>query len=207
MSRITTTIAILTAALTLTLGGVGCGSDDPVAATVPVASPRAELLEAKRLEPTPSVVVEPELELALDARFEAPAAHVPAPVAAPAVVAPVVRLKVLRGGVGTGIAQRELEDARVDFDRWDEAVFAHVTVQNLESPTTIKMVWRRDGELSSVVTLPVGVSPRWRTWSKKSLRGWDVGSWQVDVYDANDQLQQTLNFDVHEGHPSEDEGC
>ena len=73
---------------------------------------------------------------------------------------------------------------------------AWVSVNNPEAPTKITMVWRRDGKVRSKVNLKVGVSPRWRTWSRSSIREYDAGEWTVEIYDEQNHLLDTIDFTI-----------
>ena len=65
--------------------------------------------------------------------------------------------------------------------------------------STITMVWKKEGQTKLSVTLPVGHSWGWKTWSKKGIGAKDAGHWTVDVLDANEQLLETLSFNVDAG--------
>lgn len=77
-----------------------------------------------------------------------------------------------------------------------EVVWAWIAVKNAGDEAPVTMIWRRDGVVRSRMTLNVGKSPRWRTWSRKTLRSNDAGHWTVDVMGPMDEHLQTLTFEV-----------
>lgn len=191
-------IASICAALALLAALPACGSDAPQAAPVAPSRP-AVVVSSTTPPPQPAA---------------APASHAatPAPRAQDAPEPSRARpLEVVQATAARGVSDRTPVGADNAFSVRSGVVYAHVTLRNMEEPTEVQMVWKRDGEVSSSVTLPVGTSPRWRTWSQKRLRAWDAGAWTVEILDAQGDLLHTLRFDVHEapaGHDDEgEEGC
>ncbi len=125
------------------------------------------------------------------------AAPAPAPVVAAAGV-PVVPapLAVAAGKLATAVEAREPIGAAAEFDTSVGALYAWVKVKNLGEASTITMVWKKNGKTKLAVTLPVGHSYGWKTWSKKGIGKNDAGVWTVEVSDANGVLLQTLGATV-----------
>ena len=121
----------------------------------------------------------------------APAAAVAgAPAALPAPLA------VTAGKLAPAVEAREPIGAAAEFDTSVGALYAWVKVKNLGEASTITMVWKKNGKTKLAVTLPVGHSYGWKTWSKKGIGKNDAGLWTVDVQDANGAVLQTLSVKV-----------
>ncbi|MFO0744530.1 MAG: DUF2914 domain-containing protein [Myxococcota bacterium] len=126
----------------------------------------------------------------------------PAPTAVAAVLSGATQAalpaqKVVAGAIALGIDKREAVGQAGAFQPSVGAVYAWVKVRNMApEATTITMVWKKDGHKKLSVTLPVGHSWGWKTWSKKGITEKDIGHWTVEVLDAKEQLLDTLAFDV-----------
>jgi len=125
----------------------------------------------------------------------APAVAAPAAPAAPAATS----LAVTGKAVAIGVDKRQPQGAGQAFDPSVGALYAWVKVKNLGDASTITMVWKREGKKKLSVTLPVGRSYGWHTWSKKGIGDKDVGAWTVDVLDPSGALLDTLAFEVKAG--------
>jgi hypothetical protein len=63
--------------------------------------------------------------------------------------------------------------------------------------TFIEHKWYRRDELITIKRLTLR-PPSWATYSSIQLREADKGPWRVEIWDARDQLTQTLRFSVTE---------
>lgn len=97
---------------------------------------------------------------------------------------------------GTGIANRQLVGEGARFEATGGRVYARVVIDNPGDETTVAMVWRRDGRVVQSLPVTVGHSPRWRTWSYKTMRRGDVGRWTVEVHDVEGTVIASAAFDV-----------
>ena len=121
----------------------------------------------------------------------------PDPVVAPAVAAPAKKAPVVTAqAIAIGVDKRNPIGEGSAFDTKVGALYAWVKVKNLGEPTTITMVWKKEGKKKLSATLPVGHAWGWKTWSKKGIAAKDAGAWTVEVLSADGQLLQTLAFDV-----------
>jgi hypothetical protein len=77
-----------------------------------------------------------------------------------------------------------------------DVAWAWVAVKNSGDSQPATMVWTRDGQIRSRLTLEIGSSPRWRTWSRRTMRASDVGAWRVEVQDGQGQVLHTMRFEV-----------
>jgi len=125
-----------------------------------------------------------------------PQATVPAEPMATALPSPAGSVEIVEAVTAHHVdrQQRMPTDVSERFGPADEHVWAFVKVRNRTEPTHITMIWKHQGRVFSRKTLRVGTSPRWRTWSRISLRGRGPGQWMVEVRSADDQLLKQLPF-------------
>ncbi|MBH25007.1 MAG: hypothetical protein CMH57_11235 [Myxococcales bacterium] len=162
--------------------------EEPGAVTPEVIRPRADVVIPKKLE---------------EARPQATAtprkATRPQKAAQPRKVEelPPSQLKVIDSTMAIDVIKRTPLGAGDTFSTDDEVLWAWVRVRNDgEHTRAIKMVWKHDGEVKSNVTLDVGVSKGWRTWSKKSITERDAGLWTVEVFSPEGEVLDTMKFEV-----------
>lgn len=104
-------------------------------------------------------------------------------------------VQVVDFAIGTGVERRVLTGAADRFPLDTARVYAHLTLQS-PIETTVEVVWKRGDTEVQRLTLAVGASTRWRTWSYRTLRPRDAGRWSVEVYDADGAMLDLLAFDV-----------
>ena len=105
-------------------------------------------------------------------------------------------LEIVDDAIATGVVKREPVGVSAHFGDDAGVLWAWVQVRNLKAPSQVTMVWRHEGEVRSRVTLDVGVSPRWRTWSRKSVGAKDHGEWTVEVLSPDGETLRTLKFEL-----------
>lgn len=98
--------------------------------------------------------------------------------------------------LGSAIADRDLVGEATRFEADGGRIYARLVVDNPGPEATLTMVWRRDGHVVQSLPVTVGHSPRWRTWSYKTLREADVGRWTVEVQDAEGTPIAEAAFEV-----------
>ena len=122
--------------------------------------------------------------------------------AAPAVsVVAAPQFKVVDGAIALHVVERNPDGTSDAFKPSVGALYAWVKVRNTGEDSTITMVWKKEGKTKMRVTLPVGHSWGWKTWSKKGIGDKDAGHWTIEVLDAQEQLLETLAFTVDAGAP------
>jgi hypothetical protein len=102
------------------------------------------------------------------------------------------RLSVTDYGVGTGVADRQLQGQGDRFLDGSSIVF-WTRVVGGEDGERIRHVWIRDGEEVLSVGLTLG-GPHWRTHSRKTLHEGSTGDWTVEARDAEDRVLATASF-------------
>ncbi len=105
-------------------------------------------------------------------------------------------LEVVDNAMATAIKDREPVGVADHFTTDDKVLWAWIKVKNHKDPSQITMVWRHEGKERSRITLDVGTSPRWRTWSRKSIGKNDTGKWTLHIYAPNGDTLYHMNFRV-----------
>ncbi len=196
------------------LVAVACSGDAPdarPAAPVVHASPATRASDGA---PAPRVTLPPIAAVteAAPARVEE-AAPEPAPAASPAPAAEVPRvtarrpvlarsdgeLAIVEGVFATGVEDRLPTGVASHFGQDVGKVWAWVRVKNSGAPTQIQMVWKHDGKVRSRMTLDVGTSSGWRTWSRKAIKARDVGRWTVEIQGPAGEVLDVMTFDISAG--------
>lgn len=187
--------SLLTLAAILAVANSACSRDVPTVEQAPATVVPSSERAVGELAPW-NVAPQPRVEAApVTARIEIPPAK---PVSkGPKLNGPASTLRVVEATMASSVEARAPLGSDLDFTADGSRVWAWVSVQNRDEPTTVDMIWKRDGEKINTVTLKVGLSRGWRTWSYRTLRGWDVGHWSVEVVDAEGNLLRELRFDVH----------
>ncbi|MGM0576167.1 MAG: DUF2914 domain-containing protein [Myxococcota bacterium] len=140
-----------------------------------------------------SVVAEPDPAVATPEPVVAEAEAEPSPEQEARTEAP----RVVDAALCLDVERREPVGVGTDFGDDVERLTAWVKVDNPGAPTTVTMIWRHEGEERARLTLDVGTSPGWRTWSRKHVRPGDTGDWAVEVRDEDGRTLRTVAFRVH----------
>ncbi len=95
---------------------------------------------------------------------------------------------------GTGIEARQLQGIHTVFTAEGQTVVALAVIKNRGAPTPVDMVWHRNGTEVWRVSLRVGRSKGWRTWSRFKLRPGREGPWNVSIVGPNAKVLGTAGF-------------
>ncbi len=177
---------LLLSFIALTFTTAACDSPppaDPVAppvALVPAPALPSPVEEARDIAPVPEPNAAPVADI-----------H-------PAPAAKQTRVRIVDSAIATSVEQRVPTGLGEVFGTEVGTVWAWIAVENLGEPTNVTMVWRRDDKVRSSLELSVGTSRRWRTWSRNRIRKFDAGEWTVDMYDAEGNLLDTLEFTIRD---------
>lgn len=179
-------------------------------APIPAAQPIVPVASTHSLDAGLDTAPEPELAEApiAEAPMQAPVAQAPVATArvieaAPLEPAPMPpALTVVEAVTAARVDRATRNPVEVDdtFYAGGDQVWAFVSIANPGEPTTVTMRWKQEGEVRWTSELTVGKSRGWRTWSYRTLRRRDVGQWQVEILDAQQNLLGTIPFEVRE-HP------
>ena len=81
------------------------------------------------------------------------------------------------------------------FPAVTEKVYCFLEARNIVEDTMISFVWYHNEDSKATVTLPLGKSRRWRTYSSKKLAGLK-GDWKVELQDAEGNVVDSVTFSV-----------
>ena len=216
------------------LVAVACSGDDvadrSAAKQVVDASPLHQDAAASHEAPAPRLTL-PVIEAVPEpaARPQPAVAHAPAaPALEPVVTAPAAdiatvadlaviprRPKLARSdgplaivdtALGIDVEDRMPVGVATHFGQDVGKVWAWARVKNAGEPTQIQMVWKREGVVKSRLTLDVGTSSGWRTWSRKTMRTKDVGRWTVEITGPDGEMLDVMTFDISAGETASTDG-
>jgi len=103
---------------------------------------------------------------------------------------------IVAAALATGVDKRTPVGISDTFSTDTDKVWAFIKVKNRDEPTSVTMVWKKDGKKKWSYDLRVGKSFGWRTWSRKSVSKRDAGKWSVEVLDAEGRLLLTMPFTI-----------
>ncbi len=98
--------------------------------------------------------------------------------------------------VATGLDDRQPTGTADSFGLAAGTLTGWAEVRNTDAETAVTMVWSKDGKEKARTEVKVGVSPGWRTWTRKRLGKRDAGDWQLEVLDAEGASLGKLEFAV-----------
>ncbi len=81
------------------------------------------------------------------------------------------------------------------FSSSTEKVYCFLEAKDIQEETTINFVWYYGDKKTATVELPVGKSPRWRTYSSKKLNS-RTGKWKVELQDTIGNVLDSVVFTV-----------
>lgn len=127
----------------------------------------------------------------------APAAPVARPESQPVPeVSETAFLEVVERAAARGVERRLPVERGERFEANGERVWIWVKVKNRSEPSHIEMVWKHEGEEKWRAELRVGLSRGWRTNARRRMNTRDVGSWTVEILDAEGRHLDTVSFEV-----------
>ncbi|MGM0576333.1 MAG: DUF2914 domain-containing protein [Myxococcota bacterium] len=91
------------------------------------------------------------------------------------------RLGLVDLAVATGVRERTPEGVSPTYEEMPDLFYCYTAFDNPDEPVTVTHVWRRGDRVVSRVELEVGVSARWRTWSRQRVKPSWTGTWSCEV--------------------------
>jgi len=76
-----------------------------------------------------------------------------------------------------------------------EKVYCFLEAHDIKTEEMVSFVWYHGDTKKAAVELPLGVGPRWRTYSSKKLGGL-TGEWKVELQDSAGAVLKTVSFSV-----------
>ncbi|QAR33012.1 DUF2914 domain-containing protein [Geovibrio thiophilus] len=105
--------------------------------------------------------------------------------------------KVSRIVVTTGIENKEPADNVSTVGGGMQDIYCFTEIQTDEYPTEITHIWIHEKNIEAEVKLFIG-SPKWRTYSSKTISPDKTGEWKVEIYAQSGQLIDSVDFKVNE---------
>jgi hypothetical protein len=97
--------------------------------------------------------------------------------------------------IAGSIEDREPVGMVNSFSSSTEQVYCFLEAADIKENTSVSFVWYHGEEEKAKVTLPLGKSSRWRTYSSKKLGGLK-GNWKVVLQDSSGAVLQSIEFAV-----------
>lgn len=112
------------------------------------------------------------------------------------VAASAADFEVNRFVVAESIEDREPVNEAESFDLSVGTVYAFIDARKIAEDTEVNVAWFFEGEQVADVSLKLGKSGRWRTYSSKKL-GDRAGSWEVKLLDSSGEIVKTVSFTIN----------
>jgi hypothetical protein len=113
----------------------------------------------------------------------------------PTAAAMAADLQVEDAAVCTDVVDRQPVDSAVSFPASVGRLYCYTRIIGAQEPTQVVHVWYFGDVERARVTLSVNGS-NWRTYSSKVIQANEIGSWRVEVLDADGNNLETVQFDV-----------
>jgi hypothetical protein len=95
------------------------------------------------------------------------------------------------------VVDRQPVDSAASFPASVGRLYFFTRITGAQEPTQVIHAWYYGDAERARVTLSVNGS-NWRTYSSKVIQVQEIGSWRVEVLDADGNSLETLQFDVTE---------
>jgi len=105
-------------------------------------------------------------------------------------------MELLMIALGTNVVNRRIENPDSLFSFNVEKIYCLTGIRNQNDSNTIFHKWYQGGILRSKITLEMGRSYNWRTWSYITVNKHRVGNWKVVVEDALGVRYDSLSFQI-----------
>ena len=103
---------------------------------------------------------------------------------------------VLNIATGANLVNRSIEKPDSVFSLDSEKIYCLTHIRNWNHSKTIYHKWYQEGELRSKISLEIGRSFNWRTWSYITVYAERVGDWKVIVEDSLGVRYDSLSFKI-----------
>ena len=103
---------------------------------------------------------------------------------------------VLNIATGANLVNRSIEKPDSVFSLDSEKIYCLTHIRNWNDSKTIYHKWYQEGELRSKISLEIGRSFNWRTWSYITVYAERVGDWKVIVEDSLGVRYDSLSFKI-----------
>ncbi len=136
----------------------------------------------------------------VEVNYEAPSNEIEKPISQiENVIKPeekITPINVISMEFGKELVNPELLGVDSVFYLSDDRIYALSKIQNRSGARTLFHEWYHEGKLRSKISMEVGRSYNWRTWSYIEVRPNIVGNWEVIVSDSLGVNYDSLSFQV-----------
>jgi hypothetical protein len=108
---------------------------------------------------------------------------------------PASQVQVAAAAMCREVVNRAPVDSGTQFPVSVGKLFCFTKVEGAQPPTKITHVWYQGDTERDRIDLTVN-GATWRTYSSKTIRPGDAGSWHVDVLDSAGTVVKTLQFEI-----------
>ena len=112
-----------------------------------------------------------------------------------ATVATAADLQVEEAVVCTNVVDRQPVDSAVSFSASVGRLYCFTRIIGAAEPTQVVHAWYFGDVERARVTLGVNGS-NWRTYSSKVIQAHEIGTWRVEVLDADGNILDTVEFEI-----------
>ncbi|TVQ08846.1 MAG: DUF2914 domain-containing protein [Balneolaceae bacterium] len=91
------------------------------------------------------------------------------------------------------VEDREPVNPKEEFTTADERVYAYARIHNPEEPVNLYFRWTHDGAVYANISLLIGVSEAWRTYTSVQII---AGEWKVELVGEDEQVLASAEFSV-----------
>jgi hypothetical protein len=95
------------------------------------------------------------------------------------------------------IENKEPVGSATEFKSDVGRIFCFTEIETDSYPTEITHIWIYDKNIEAEIKLPVR-SPKWRTFSSKTIMDVWQGDWKIEVYSENGKLIDSIDFKINE---------
>lgn len=86
--------------------------------------------------------------------------------------------------VASAVAERQPQDPGDTFPADVDTLYCWTAIHNTGEPTKVQYVWRHGDQTVTTLTVSVGKSIRWRSWTRQRTGG-RTGAWSCEILDES----------------------
>jgi hypothetical protein len=104
-------------------------------------------------------------------------------------------LQLEQAVVCENVVDREPMNSGTQFAATIGKLYCFTKLVDADAPTRVTHVWYFGDMERARVDLSVGAST-WRTYSSKLIQTTEIGTWRVEILDADENILDTINFEI-----------
>lgn len=94
------------------------------------------------------------------------------------------------------VKNRNPVGADVYFSKYVDSLYCYTRIQNPGKKQEVKHKWYFEDKLMTQIRYNIKKSNTYRSWTRKTIRPYQVGKWRVDVLDASGSIIGSKNFEI-----------